>query len=140
MEKLFIPYEPALALRELGFNEECFGTWWFRPDIHKEGEEELIYKFTKYFELPEYEILAPTWGQTFDWFEENYGLFVSFDKIDNSKNFYYDFMVVDSKDRDYNDEDLFDSASRKLDKGKYETKEEARLEALKKLVELCEKN
>ena len=39
--------------------------------------------------------------------------------------------------RDYNDEDLIDSASRILDKGKYNTYEEARLECLKKLIELC---
>jgi hypothetical protein len=25
--KEFIPYEQALALQQLGFNEECFGTW-----------------------------------------------------------------------------------------------------------------
>ena len=29
MEKEFIPYELALELKELGFNEECFG--WYSP-------------------------------------------------------------------------------------------------------------
>ena len=53
MKEQFIPYELALELKELGFNEECFGTWWFRPDMHKEGGEELIYRLTKYFELLE---------------------------------------------------------------------------------------
>jgi hypothetical protein len=28
MEKEFISYEQALILKELGFNEPCFG-WWF---------------------------------------------------------------------------------------------------------------
>ena len=31
MEKEFIPYEQALELKELGFNEPCFG--WFRSTL-----------------------------------------------------------------------------------------------------------
>ena len=29
MEKQFVPYQIAFELKELGFNEQCFG-WWSR--------------------------------------------------------------------------------------------------------------
>jgi hypothetical protein len=31
MNREFIPYEQALALKELGFDEPCFG-WWFTDE------------------------------------------------------------------------------------------------------------
>ena len=40
MNKEFIPYEQALALKELGFDEPCFG--WFRTTL-------LPSNFTEYF-------------------------------------------------------------------------------------------
>jgi hypothetical protein len=36
MEKEFIPYEQALALKELGFDEKCFATW-IERDIRDGG-------------------------------------------------------------------------------------------------------
>ena len=40
MEKEFIPYDQALELKELGFNEPCFG--WFRSTL-------IPSNFTEYF-------------------------------------------------------------------------------------------
>ena len=122
MKKEFVPYELALKLKELGFNEKCFS--YYNTNLGK-----------RLF-INSGDIKAPLWQQAFDWLDKEFGLFVSFGKIDNTRNFYYDFMIIDSKNRDYNDEDLIDSASRILDKGKYNTYEEARLECLKKLIEI----
>lgn len=122
MEKQFIPYELALKLKELGFNEECFGTWWFRPDIHRKGDEDLIFKLTKYFELPEYEILAPTWQQAFDWFREKHNLGYSIHPI-----------TLESFVTNINNADL-------ILLGDFKTYEEARLGCFKKLIELCSQN
>ena len=126
MKKEFVPYELALKLKELGFNEKCFS--YYNTNLGK-----------RLF-INSGDIKAPLWQQAFDWLDKEFGLFVSFDKIDNTRNFYYDFMIIDSKNRDYNDEDLIDSASRILDKGKYNTYEEARLGCLKKLIELIKVN
>jgi len=62
--KDFIPHEPALALKELGFNEPCFG-WFtdthlrigFVESKHVQGEDET---------------LAPLYQQAFRWFREKY--------------------------------------------------------------------
>lgn len=65
MEKEFIPYQEAFALRELGFDEPCFG--WYSED------KKLIRDFVK----PQHElefVLAPTYSQAFRWFREKYGL------------------------------------------------------------------
>lgn len=65
MKDLFVPYEVALKMKELGFNEPCFGRWWFNNNIHKLNEEELEIIKSYYFELPEYYILAPIYQQAF---------------------------------------------------------------------------
>ena len=65
MNKEFIPYEQALELKELGFDEPCFG--WFASD--KTLVKEVIKKtdFT----------LAPLYQQAFRWFRKNHGLYSS---------------------------------------------------------------
>ena len=61
MEKEFIPYEQALALKELGFDEPCFSYYYNR---------ELSFGArTSYGEVVE----APTFSQAFIWFREKYG-------------------------------------------------------------------
>ena len=61
MEKEFIPYEQALALKELGFDEPCFSYYYNR---------ELSFGArTSYGEVVE----APTFSQAFRWFREKYG-------------------------------------------------------------------
>jgi hypothetical protein len=67
MNNEFIPYEQALELKELGFNEPCFG--WFTNSYlrigsvvenkHVQGEDE---------------ILAPLYQQAFRWFREKYNI------------------------------------------------------------------
>ena len=45
MNKEFIPYEQALALKELGFDEPCFGHYlmkkFYQKEYHRQGEELL---------------------------------------------------------------------------------------------------
>ena len=82
MEKEFIPYEQALALKELGFDEPCFG--WFRTTL-------LPSNFTEYFLETELGLneevtdlinsnftgdacSAPLYQQAFKWFREKYKL------------------------------------------------------------------
>lgn len=61
MEKEFIPYEQALSLKELGFNEPCFG--------YRDGGGYLMIKST-----PHCTISAPTFSQAFRWFREKHNL------------------------------------------------------------------
>ena len=77
MEKEFVKYMEALALKELGFNEPCFG--YYAGDILCTGRPQEIcldkdgnYKKTKTESYPI--ITTPTYSQAFRWFREKYGL------------------------------------------------------------------
>ena len=64
MEKEFVFYKEALALKELGFDEDCLSYF---------DDKTLTLKANQ---IPTYCIAAPLWQQAFDWFEEKHGLYV----------------------------------------------------------------
>ena len=84
MEKEFVPYEQALALKELGFDEPCFtfypkeGKMGFDGKYHsiKEGYKNStvnaiwIKRYKKDFGC----VTAPTYSQAFKFFREKYNL------------------------------------------------------------------
>ena len=63
MNKEFIPYEQALALKELGFDEPCFETYTYRNDLNLWS-----------INYGTYDIKVPLYQQAFRWFREKYGL------------------------------------------------------------------
>lgn len=80
MEKEFIPYEQTLVLKELGFNEKCFGGYlkdnkelWIGYVESQGGEQ-----FNRDYHIP-----APLYQQAFRWFREKYELnfFINIKKI-----------------------------------------------------------
>lgn len=64
LEKDFVPYEEALALKELGFDERCFAVY-FNPTQQLYFDKN-INEFNK-----DVRTLAPTFSQAFRWFREN---------------------------------------------------------------------
>ena len=67
MNREFAPYEPSLNLKELGFDEPCFG---YYIELVKPVEGILtIEKCDKNIDG----CLAPTFSQAFRWFREKYG-------------------------------------------------------------------
>jgi len=81
MKKEFIPYEQALALKGLGFDEPCFG--WFTTGYLRVGSVE-----SKHVQGLG-ELLAPLYQQAFRWFREKCGLnhFVELD-VDCGPRYY----------------------------------------------------
>ena len=73
MEKEFIPYEQALALKELGFDEPCFREYYYG----KLSYDEIFNGQTTHSDLA----LAPTFSQAFRWFREKYEYEVSIHKL-----------------------------------------------------------
>jgi hypothetical protein len=73
MKDNFVSYEIALYMKELGFDEPCFG-WWFADE-----EMLIIEKSTK--STSENIIQAPTFSQAFNFFEGKYGYFVDRDVL-----------------------------------------------------------
>jgi hypothetical protein len=119
MEKEFIPYEQALALKELGFDEPCFG-WWFADE-----EMLIIDKSTK--STSENIIQAPTFSQAFRWFRDNYNIDCY---IRGRKSMSYEFIISGI---------AIPNSSGKNTKNSYfvyDTYEEAELACLIKLIEI----
>ena len=141
MEKEFIPYEQALELKELGFNEECFGCYELAEvrDYKNNGIEirnEIVLNtlngYRKYDD--ESQTSAPLYQQAFRWFREKhtYQCYIQF-----MNNSYAYWIGIKSIDFYYHS---FNSTPRdmKIDSS-WETYEEAELACLKKLIEICKK-
>jgi hypothetical protein len=70
MNKEFNPYEQALALKELGFDEPCFGWYTLEGDGAKP-----IFVFEYCLKQDIGLCLAPTFSQAFRWFREKHRLY-----------------------------------------------------------------
>ena len=68
MEKEFIPYQEALALKELGFDEPCFGYWKSKNWLIQEKTR------TDGYTHADQECSAPLYQQAFRWFREKHDL------------------------------------------------------------------
>ena len=66
MEKEFLPYEQALALKELGFNEPCFG-------LYAPPSKTVFLHHYGLLRAKE-QVLAPLYQQAFRWFREKYNI------------------------------------------------------------------
>jgi uncharacterized protein (DUF2461 family) len=114
MNNVFVSYEVASELKELGFDEPCLGTWNFRTkDFYYNGQPS---KFSS-----EDVIRLPLYQQVFTWFREKYKLPSWVYTSDNEK-FYYGIL----RDTRF----LIDGNK------PYETYEKAELACLLKLIEV----
>lgn len=81
MEKLFVPYELAIKLKEKGFDERCF-MWWYSPT---QMSADLIfrqYKNDKDF------CEAPIYQQVTDWLRDKHDInIVVVPSVDVKKNY-----------------------------------------------------
>ena len=112
MKNLFVPYEQALQLKELGFNEPyCFGYY----DGEQDNKLIPALPLTMINTLNG-DIDAPLYSQAFRWFREKYNLIMHIQRHSNKK--YLACMGIQV-------EILCD------------TYEEAELACLKKLIEIA---
>ena len=144
MNKEFIPYTEALALKELGFDEDCFAIW--------SGIDELNFSVTdtirlyssgfringtqssKFYvnDFNSLRVAAPTFSQAFRWFREkqeiegfvhksiegNYYFVIK--RIGNNESNMYEFIKTPPKN--------------------FDIYEEAEIACLEKLIEIVEQN
>jgi hypothetical protein len=83
--KDFTLYPEALELKQLGFDEPCFGgyysnqdnvnLWFFKEAKNSDRDERVREGFAT----------APTYSQAFRWFREKYGLCIVIKPIDDKK-------------------------------------------------------
>ncbi len=123
MTKEFVPYGLAVKLKELGFNEPCFG--------YRDGIGHLMIK-----ETPHGGISAPTYSQAFRWFREKYGLCGHIKPENNEDDIiaweYVILTIVDDFAGVANASEVCFTTR----KSNYTTYEEAELACLKKLIEI----
>ena len=120
MEKEFIPYEQALALKELGFDEKCLAFKDFDYSLE-------IGDITKNSSWSSEIISIPLYQQAFRWFREKYGLYHAIATYDATDFEWY----IHDKNKP-KDEDLEDTTTQ-------DTYEEAELACLIKLIEIVKK-
>jgi hypothetical protein len=116
MEKEFVTYEQALALKELGFDERCFSRYYESGKL----ADSLSYLHHNYFG----QVNAPLKQQVFRWFREKYNLngFV----FNYSKVWKWKIDLIGISCEDYSKEIDF-----------IYTYEEAESACLDKLIEIC---
>jgi len=115
IENEFIPYEQAIALKELEFDEPCIRYYWTDGMFSKTYNEPFNYS------KKENTISAPLYQQCFRWFREKYKL-SGLVEIGTQE---YSFIIFDEvKD------------SRKITSSMNGTYEEAEFECIKKLIEI----
>jgi hypothetical protein len=131
MKKEFIPYEQALALKELGFDEPCLAQY----KKYVFGEAALDIGFSKNEIISKFDNLilfcsAPLYQQAFRWFREKYKL-VNY--IEYYAEWNFEIFRIDDKIAEVQDDVNVDYTF------KGGTYEEAELECLSKLIEIVKK-
>jgi hypothetical protein len=117
MEKEFIPYELAIALKKLGFDEPCIAC--YTQNAYGSTPKQKVQYWCNPMEgnLDPVFILAPLYQQAFRWFREKYGI-VGYCYIPNESGYWGHSFEK---------------------KSKYDTYEEAELEFLVELIETAKK-
>ena len=136
MDKEFISYEQALALKELGFDEPCIG--WYNPQVnYKKVTTDKYWAFHLTGEWENFKP-APLKQQAFRWFREKHNFWVEIKVEDNVKlgeqTFYWsifgEYKTLNEKSiiRCLTDSDV--------DGKTFKTYEEAESACLDKLIEI----
>ena len=127
MKNEFIPYELALELKQLGFDEPCFAVYyskdksfsWHHHIDHTNDEPVL--------DSGEYNISAPLFQQAFRWFRDVHNLKGGIEYIGGltPETTWWDIYVVGHFNTNYKEMSM-----------NYQPYEEAELACLKKLIEI----
>lgn len=122
MKNEFIPFQQALELKELGFDEPCFGK------IYADGgSEQLSYPYKNSDQIGKVtSCSAPLYQQVFRWFRNKYDIDISINTIYSkyNENISKKYRVV------------IDNKTVFINVGFYETYEEAELECVKELISI----
>ena len=124
MKDLFVPYKIALQLKELGFDEPCFGIW-----IGRGSKYDVMYVAKQedaWMAEQNDGILAPIFAQAFEFIREKYNLLGCSQYF---KGGYYCYTINDMKDTKESNR-LFTEFS---------TFKEAEIACLEKLIEILKK-
>jgi hypothetical protein len=129
MEKEFIPYEQALALKELGFESPYPIGGYQGGKVFYYEKGELYYDSRPMYSSDAHsgQILAPLYQQAFRWFREKYGYDVTIKKCTPSEyKFEIEQLFVEGNNYYFID-------------FSFDTYEEAEVACLRKLIEIVKR-
>jgi hypothetical protein len=141
LEKEFIPYQQALALKELGFDEPCFKAYDSKGVLQKCTSDywdisslNIINEAT----TSNLKVLAPTFSQAFYFFRNKYGLMHIINPYDFTAEInYLNKRVVNDVYGDFIPHDhLVDDEGEEIKHLSYEEAENA---CLLELINICKK-
>jgi len=134
IEKEFVPYDLALRLKVLGFEESCLAYYESQdknlvinfnnlPLTEEQKKRPGLYTIdNRNGILPQWAVAAPTWQSAFDWFREKYNIFHNIDKL-----FADEFGYI-----------LYENDKEPMNCFNFDSYKEAELDCLKKLIEMVE--
>ena len=127
IDKEFVPYAEALALKELGFDEPCLASYFHA------GKRLHI---TEYINHGEYTVLAPTFSQAFRWFRYKYWYtaLILCDSFQIVQQVSISKTMVDFKTGEYRPNYITSTSHKEVDLKSYD---ESELACLKKLIEIA---
>jgi hypothetical protein len=139
MEKEFVGYTEALALKKLRFDEPCLAFFWNTGKFYTCADYPHSISYHLQNQLGDYNYdttSAPLYQQAFRWFREKYNLqsiIIPFaeNSIDENSNTLYYYII--NKKQFYG----FVNAQEQIG---FNSQEEAELECLKKLIEIVKQN
>ena len=117
MTKEFAPYQESLELKELDFNEPCFGYYGIENELNIEISSNLDSNLTRRMF-----VAAPTFSQAFKWFREKGYYYPIMPKMTPSNTIVY-YIYEGKPKKDWNN--------------CFKTYEEAELACLRKLIQIC---
>lgn len=129
LEKEFVPYEESLELKELGFDEPCFGRWLVVTRFEIPTGEIKFQLGAKYEKWSRYQYLAPTYRQAFKYLLKKYNIYGIVIPTITMHWTFKTMTVIEGMIEvpPYKHVDAYD----------YPTQEEAELECLRKLIEIA---
>lgn len=132
MQHLFVPYQEAYELKQLGFDEPCLG---FSSSIHPEKIDLDNNCFLSFYKLTNKNIdsdvfiTRPTYQQVFDWFREKHSLYSYIEPViveHAVSPIKFDYVILEL---DIENEIIFDTLP-------FHSNQEAQLACLQKLIEI----
>ena len=134
----FIPYEQALALKEIGFNETCLA-FYSSPYGRKINPPKLFISEncieTAAIRRVNILCLAPLYQQVFDWFRNNYGLIGNVLSYDVKLKLKFFFAIVEYDGDNKLVEEKYNCID-KWEKRLFEDHQKANIACIDKLIEI----
>jgi len=153
LENLFVPYEPSLRLKALGFDEPCFGYYvdgelrGIDLGMEELGGKKPYYQRFGFHTISNHDIdnpnkivvTAPTYSQAFKFFREKYQIFpeVLTDCTAEPK-FVFTYSKFFGNPKDLTEHEWGWENTIGQSSLVYSTYEEAELDCLRKLIEIVE--